>query len=348
MGRHEVGATTRLRAWVPRWWRGEGGALGTLLDMALWPAERLFRLSVGVRNLAYDRGWLSAAPPVIPVISVGNLAVGGAGKTPVAAWIAARLAAWGERPAVVLRGYGADEVAVHRELNPSVPVIAAPARAQGVTRAAAEGATVAVLDDAFQHRALARSLDVVLVAAESWDPRPRLLPRGPWRETPDALRRAGLVVVTRKSAPPARAAAVARELGRWAPDQGIAVCALLPERLSPLHAPDSPLPLAWLQHRTVLAVTSLADPQPLLRQLRDLGAAVEALSYPDHHEFAPGDCEVIRAAAAGRALVVTRKEAVKLRPLLSAGMEAVVLEQRLVVESGGEALDAALRRALQP
>lgn len=335
----------RLREWVPRWWRGEGGAGGWLLDRALWPAEVAYRGIVGARNLAYDRGILSQDTPRIPVVSIGNLGVGGAGKTPFAAWVAGRAVEWGRRPAIVLRGYGADEVLVHRELNPGVPVIAAPRRAEGVERAAREGCDAAVLDDGFQHRALRRSLDIVLVAAESWRPPLRLLPRGPWRESRRALERAGVVVVTRKSAPAAEAVALAAELARGlaAP---VAVCHVAPTRLVPLHAPGESVGLDWLSGRDLLAVASLADPRPFVSHLEEHGARVELLAFPDHHDFDAADAERIARAAGARPLAMTRKEAVKLRPLLPAGLPAMVLDQRVEVESGAAGLDRALREAL--
>ncbi|MBW3631289.1 MAG: tetraacyldisaccharide 4'-kinase, partial [Gemmatimonadetes bacterium] len=185
-----------LSRWTLAWWSGGHGALGSMLRAATWPAEALFGSVTGARNAGYARGWLRTTQAPIPVVSIGNLTVGGVGKTPFAAWLAGEVARWGRCPAIVLRGYGSDEVQVHAELNPDVPVFVAPRRAIGVAEAARAGRDVAILDDAFQHRALSRDLDVVLVSSESWTDRRRLLPRGPWRESITALRRAGVVVVT--------------------------------------------------------------------------------------------------------------------------------------------------------
>ena len=329
-----------LRQWTVEWWAGRGGPAGAALDVALWPAERLFSSAALLRNRAYDRGWLPSERPAIPVVSVGNLSVGGVGKTPFAAWAAERFASWGRSPAIVLRGYGEDEVLVHRELNPGVPVFAATRRAEGVARAAAAGCGVAILDDGFQHRALDRDLDVVLLSAEAWGASRRLLPRGPWRESFSALGRADLIVVTRKSEPAERAVEIAGELRRAAPEASIATCYLAPVGLAPLH-PANPA-LAAVEGGSVLAVASLGDPRAFASQLEMMGAHVELMAFPDHHQFDPTDAQAIRARAGGRAIVMTRKEAVKLRPLLPESVAALVLGQRVVVESGEEALLALL------
>src|SRR5256885_2670878 len=107
---------------MDRLWYGTD-RLARAARVALAPAERVFAGLSGLRTLLYDAGWAKRATPAIPVVSVGNLTVGGTGKTPVAAWIAGWLRAHGAHPAIVLRGYGSDEPAVHRELNPDVEII---------------------------------------------------------------------------------------------------------------------------------------------------------------------------------------------------------------------------------
>ncbi|HEX5521301.1 MAG TPA: tetraacyldisaccharide 4'-kinase [Longimicrobiaceae bacterium] len=339
----------RAHAWVHRWWAGQAGAAGTVLGAALWPFEQAYRGVTGARNRGYDRGWLASERAAIPVVSIGNLGVGGAGKTPFTAWAARRLVEWGRRPAVVLRGYGGDEVLLHRELNPEVPVFAAAKRAEGVREATAAGCDVAVLDDAFQHRALTRDLDVVLISAESWQESPRLLPRGPWRESEAALGRAGAVVVTRKSAGQDAAESVAAGLRARHPGLTVAVCWIAPSDLAPLHASAQPAAeraLETLRGREVLAVAALADPAPFAANLRGAGVAVELLAFPDHHPYSPADAAAILRRAAGRPIVMTHKDAVKLRALLPTSADALVLRQRVVPESGMDAVEAALRRAV--
>lgn len=340
-------AADALREWVPRWWRGEAGGVGAAADLALLPAEALFRGIVRVRNRAYDAGGLRAERAPIPVVSVGNLAVGGAGKTPVAAWVASRLLEWGGRPAIVVRGYGRDEIMVHRELNPAVPVVPAERRIEGVRRAAAEGRDVAVLDDAFQHRALQRDLDMVLLSADGWTGAIRLLPRGPWREGLDALRRAHVVVITRKRAAEETAVALERLVAGRIGGQQVVRARLESGGVRGLWGGGEGEQLERLAGEEVLAVASLADPRPFHETLENAGLIVERADFPDHHEFSAAEAEALVRRARGRPLVMTRKEGVKLRDLLPSTTEAWMLEQQVVIESGETMLDNALRRAMR-
>lgn len=337
----------RVWNWVQRFWRGDAGPVGTALNVALAPAELIYRTVTVGRDALYRNGFLLQAAPPIPVISVGNLTVGGTGKTPVSAMIAQQVASWGKKPAIVLRGYGQDEIAVHRELNPSVRVYANANRYTAVEAAAAEGADCAIVDDGFQHQQLHRKLDIVLVAAERWNSPRRLLPRGPWREPASALYRAHFCIVTRKSASAGEANEIAREIAAMNRLGLASVVHLAPTRLSRLEDPASSEPLMWLQGRSVLALSSLAEPQLYLAQLTAAGADAELLAYRDHQEFTSGDLIDIRNRLGGRALVMTRKEAVKLRGML-AGVEAFVLEQEAKVESGKTELFSEVWRVVAP
>src|SRR5690349_18685175 len=134
--------------------------------LALAPLEAVYGAAVTLRGKLYDAGILRTRETAIPAVGVGNLSVGGTGKTPFAAWIARALANRGARPAIVLRGYGEDEPLVHRVLNPTIPVIVAADRVRGTVQARSTGADIAVLDDAFQHRRARRRADIVLVSAD--------------------------------------------------------------------------------------------------------------------------------------------------------------------------------------
>jgi len=336
------------RVLVETLWRGEGGTAGTVASIGLAPAEGIFRAGARIRNLAWDRGWLTSLAVGIPVISIGNLSVGGSGKTPLAAWTAARMRMLGRNPAIVLRGYGEDEVAVHRELNPEVPVHRGRDRVAAIVEASRAGADCAVVDDGFQHRRLRRDLDLVLVSAEQWRAPRHLLPRGPWREPADSLQRASHVIVTRKSATRNDADQVRDEVKRIAPGVRVSIVHLAPDAFFDLNDGASrQRPLAELAGARVVAVSTLADPRPFLAQLRQAGARVESITFGDHHEFTDGEVDRIAARFAGSLGVMTRKEAVKLRGRLPPGVPALVVEQRVIFEEGEEELVNAMDRATE-
>jgi tetraacyldisaccharide 4'-kinase len=119
-----------------------------LARLALLPASGLWRLAMDTRRLAYRRGWLATRDLPLPSVAVGNLTVGGSGKTPIATWIARHYVSRGVRPGILLRGYGHDETLVHQHSVPEAVVVADPDRVAGAERALANGAQVLVLDDA--------------------------------------------------------------------------------------------------------------------------------------------------------------------------------------------------------
>lgn len=328
---------------------GLGGSVGRA---ALAPAAWAYAAATGLRNVLYDRGLLVSREPAVPALSVGNLSVGGTGKTPLAAWAAARLHEQGGRPAVVLRGYGGDEPLVHARLNPDVPVVMDADRVRGVARARATGADCAVLDDAFQHRRVRRTADWVLVSAEQWRAGLRLLPAGPLREGARALRRASVLVVVRKTASREQADAVAESLARYLVDAtAVAVCHLAPDAIVDATAEASVArrePVGRLAGRSLAAVAAVGAPEQFFAQLRALGADVAPLAYPDHHAFTPRDVARIAAEGARRdGVICTLKDAVKLAPdWPRAGPTLWYVSQRAVVERGRAVLDRSLEAVL--
>lgn len=323
-----------------RWWDGELGVGGRALDVLLAPAEALYRVATSAREAAYDRGVLHSHRAAIRVISVGNVAVGGTGKTPFAAWLARRLADQGRRPAILHGGYAADEPELHRRWSPDIPVLVGRDRVASAAAAAAAGADVVVLDDGFQHRRLQRDLDVVLVAAERWGGHARMLPRGPWREPASALARADVVVVTRKLASPERRDAVLSEVAR--PGLTTAAVQLLPAGWRSGNAgtagtgPEGPAVL----------VSGVAEPALLAANARAAGAELaEHLAFRDHHEYAAADARRIVATAGGRDILTTEKDWTKLARWL-AGARVWLLQQAVVVEHGAAELDRHIARAL--
>ncbi len=327
---------------VERMWARDG--LGALV---LSPLSWVFGAATGLRNVLFDHGVLDSQAVGVPVVSVGNLSVGGTGKTPVSAWVAAELQAAGARPAIVMRGYGDDERYVHARINPAVPVVTNPDRVAGAREAVAAGATMIVLDDAFQHRRVQRDLDLVLVAAEQGRAR-RLLPAGPLREGRAALRRAGFLVVTRKAATLAEAEAVAAEWSGFAGAPPTAVLALKP---GPLRSADpasrrEPLALGALRGTRVMAISAVGAPEAFEAQLRVTGAQVTSAQFPDHHPFSDADITNLASRATGVDLTVcTLKDAVKLGERWPRQAPPLwYLSQVVEVERGAPTLREAMRR----
>ncbi len=323
-------------------WTGRGRSARAARTL-LAPAEVLYRAVITARGRLYDWGVFPAEGFSVPVLSIGNLSVGGTGKTPVAAWCAERLSAKGLKPGIVLRGYGGDETVVHQRLNAGIPVIAAADRVRGIREAIAQGVDVVVLDDAFQHRRAARDADVVLVNADTWSGTPRLLPAGPWREPLRSARRANLVIITRKTADRSTVEDVRRALANAAPQVPVAAAHLAPGELRST-ATGQTLPLRVLQGADLVAIAAIAHPDSFFRQLTDLGAVVRPQSFPDHHAFTREEARDLAARASNSDFVVcTLKDAVKLESLWPDEAGSLwYVSQRLRIEDGQEHIERLL------
>jgi len=327
--------TAGLQSFARRWWAGDLGAAGAVLSVVASPLSWAWG---GASALAGRRASArSERLDGITVVSIGNLAVGGTGKTPITAWTASRLLEGGARPAVVVGGAGQDEALLLSRRLPGVPVVVDRDRVAGVERARAAGASVVILDDGFQHRRLGRDLDVVLLAAE--DPFPgRLLPRGPYREPASALGRADVVLVTRRTATESRARAVAERAAKHAPDRVLGVVQLRACGWSDAtgHPVDAP-------RGDVLAACGVARPESFRAEVeREAGGGVELVAFRDHHEYTARDVERLRLRAKGRPIVITEKDAVKLQSLVGTDVAFRVLGERVLWDRGEVAFTARL------
>jgi tetraacyldisaccharide 4'-kinase len=313
---------------------------------ALVPAELLFQTVSAARTALYSSGILGTHATAVPALSVGNLTVGGTGKTPLAAYLARRLRDAGATPAIVLRGYGDDEPLVHRTLNPDVTVVVTPDRVAGSVQARDLGCDVVVLDDAFQHRRASRVADVVVISADRWPGgRRHLLPAGPWREDLTAARRASLVVVTRKAASLDRAGTVIDAVSATITIP-TAIIHLDPGELRSATGTER-VDVGALRGESVLAISGIGDPSAFEAQLVAAGARVDAVAFRDHHRYSESDVAALsrRAAAHDRA-VCTLKDAVKLGPLWPGASPLWYVSQRVVVERGAAAVDGVITTTL--
>jgi tetraacyldisaccharide 4'-kinase len=338
------GDTHRVMRWL--WTSRRPDA--RLARLALLPASGLWRGAMAVRGLAYRRGWLATRDLPLPAVAVGNLTVGGSGKTPIAIWIARHYVRQGLVPGILLRGYGGDETMVHQHDVPEAVVVADPDRLSGAERALANGAQVLVLDDAYQRLDVRRDLNIAVMSAETTRAVRWSLPAGPWREGWHALDRADAVIITRKRATPDAALALLRDLqGRVAGPVAIAHLGL--RSLEGLVS-GRPTPSAQLAGKRVVAASGIADPDAFVAQVKATGAAVQVATWKDHHDYRDEDVAWL-AHAARRAdhVVVTQKDAVKLRDRWPAAVpEPLVAVLELEWEEGGERIAAALDAVVTP
>lgn len=341
---------------VPGWdvlarriWRGASPGWRLLRAVLLLPAGG-YRAGVALRNAAYDLGVLRARALPAPSVGVGNIAVGGTGKTPVASYLAAELARRGARPGILLRGYrGGDEAAEHAERVAGAIVVADADRHRGAARAVRDGATALVLDDCLQRRDVRTDALLAVLAAETAGERRWLLPAGPWREGPGALERCDGVVVTYKAAREEDATAAALSLARRT-RRGVAVAAgLQVARFLPLTG-GAPLSAGALAGRDVVALCGIGAPEIFRLQLEALGARVRLQAFGDHHAYAAGDVARAAAAAGPDGLIVTTaKDAVKLRRVWRSDAPAcVVAELEVRVTYGATGLGRLLDRVAHP
>jgi tetraacyldisaccharide 4'-kinase len=319
-----------------------------LARLALLPVSGLWRLAMDTRRLAYRQGWFAVHDLPLPTVAVGNLTVGGSGKTPIAIWIARHYVARGLRPGILLRGYGGDETLVHRHSVPEAVVVADPDRAAGAERALANGAQVLVLDDAYQRLDVHRDLNVLVMSAETTRAVRWPLPAGPWREGWDALDRADAVIVTRKRATPEAARALVAELeGRVRGPVAVAYLGL--HTLEGLVS-GTRRPANTLAGKRVVAASGIADPDAFVAQTKATGAAVQVATWKDHHDYRDEDVAWL-AHAARRAdhVVITQKDAVKLRDRWPATVpEPLVALLDLSWEAGGDRIAAVLDAVVTP
>ena len=313
-----------------------------------------YRGAVAIRNTAYDRGLAMVRRGPVPVISVGNLTLGGTGKTPLVAWVARTLQAVGHRPTIVSRGYGArpgevsDEAAELAVVVPGVPHIANRDRVAAVRAAAAQGATAVVLDDGFQHRRLARDLDIVVIDATDPFGCGRLFPRGLLREPVTSLRRAHAVVLTRASSVPAeRRAEIRQDVTAARGGQPPAVWAEATHRPIALRDHSGGLQdLERLRGRRLTAFAGIGNPAAFRATLADLGAEVATFTpFADHHAYHEADITSLAHLCREHGVdlaVTTLKDLVKVRRLDLDGTPLVALEIAATFSTGEQLLRAAV------
>lgn len=327
---------------------GQRALRGTLV-VASWP----YRMAIAIRNFAYDRHWKKVHRSSLPVISVGNLSVGGTGKSPAVAWIARWLRARGVRVAILSRGYGQldsgqnDEALELELLLPDVPHLQHWDRVASAQLAEEElEMQVLVLDDGFQHRRIARDLEVVLLDATDSDCARRVLPGGLFREPMRSLKRAAVVLLTRTDqVTDEDLQRLVHRVQRESPRALVLQSRHKPARL--LQFPNDSHPLSGVSGKRMLAFCAIGNPSSFFRTLEDLGGELIARrTWPDHHAFGAEDIAELEAWVArhpeAEVLVCTVKDWVKIQSAKLAHLDLLALVIELAMDRGQEQLEVEL------
>jgi len=331
-----------------------------MLRGVLRPVAGAYGLIVWIRNVLYRGGLLKSHKAGVPVLSVGNITAGGTGKTPLVAWLARLMVIHRMRPVILSRGYGKkgeldDENSLLARLTGEIPIVAEPNRVRGARRAIQQrGADVLVLDDGFQHRRIARDLDIVLIDALRPFGGGHLLPRGLLREPLSQLRRADALLLTRTAlVTPERRDELKERLRKLAPRACLACCCAAPSGLRALGgAGAATQPVASAMEGRWGAFCGIGNPEGFDLTLRQLGCDVAFLHvFADHADYKRRQIEAItsRARDAGcRGVITTEKDAVKVERLLEAPPPCPIyaLQIDLEITEGSCELTAAILAAI--
>jgi tetraacyldisaccharide 4'-kinase len=319
------------------------------LSSLLLPLSWLFHLIVEARRFAYAAGLLRAVRVTRKVIVVGNISVGGTGKTPFTIWLATQLQARGVRAGIILRGYGGDSSHWPRVIDRNTDVqevgdeavllanrtdaivVAAPDRVAAARRAIELGAEIVLSDDGLQHYRLERDCEIAVVDGSRGVGNGRLLPAGPLREPPSRLAEVDLRVISQPSGAPRSLPATIST---------IHICPRLTEAIS--LTSGEVRPLASFRGAPLHAVAGIGHPQRFFDALRACGLEVAGRALPDHARLAAADI----VFADSLPVLMTEKDAVKCRAIADPRHWAVRMDV-MVSEQDAASVTALLDRLLK-
>jgi tetraacyldisaccharide 4'-kinase len=323
----------------------------------------LYRLVASLRNWMYDQGIFKQERIPCKVISIGNITVGGMGKTPTVIMLANFLREKGYRPAVLSRGYGGktessvnivsdgthilmgyveagDEPVLIAKSTHGIPVITGPKRTL-TGRVAIKNfeADVLILDDAFQHRRIFRDIDIVLLGREKPFGNGFLIPRGPLRETPEALKRAHIIIWKDRTRDGRYPQYHEQGIGTFLP---VLSCYPKPKGLVRGNTEDA-FALEYVKGKKVCAFAGIGSPEAFGETIESLGGVlVSLLPFPDHYHYASRDVMDIRrmsSASGAEIIMTTEKDGIRLtdfpdflKDILILGVEMEMLPSREIFE----------------
>ena len=312
-----------MRRFMTRIWKGEAPALRALLFPLLFGLSVLYKAGLSARELRYMLGFSRVAQPRVPVISVGNLSLGGTGKTTVVERLSGELKKRGLRPGIVMLGYkkkkkgafavdgrtdtaeSAGDEAVMLARKTMLPVLVGKKRSESIERGVRDfGIDVAILDDGFQVRNVRKDVELLIMDGEARQAALRLFPLGFLREPLEMARKADIILVSRGELD-SRTKAVASAIP------------VFRVRRRPLHLrrlkDRAMVDYRFIRGKKVLAFSGLGDNGSFFRMLEDLGADLaRTVEFPDHYRYRKEDLRRMESLPGVEMLVTTEKDAVKI------------------------------------
>jgi len=317
----------------------------------LYVFSLIYGLAIAVRRLLYNVRIFRKSKAPLKVISVGNLTLGGTGKTPFTVTLGHILESeLKKNVCVLIRGYGWDEQAMLKAKLSDIPVLVGKDRAKSAMKAVKlYGSDTAILDDGFQHWELIRDIDIVLIDSGNPFGNSQLFPRGVLREPKKAMERAAFIVFTKADKKGIDLNSLKAEARQFNKDAAFLEAVHRPTHLYE-NKTKQRYELPYIRGRRVVLLSSIGDPEYFEKTVKDLGADVaEHIKYPDHHNYKKSDTDHILKRCAEKSfdlVLTTEKDIVKLNRLglYLRSYKVLVLAIDLKITSGKELLVAGLNR----
>jgi tetraacyldisaccharide 4'-kinase len=344
-----------MRTIMARVWNGEAPVLRLFLFLPLLVLSGVYRMALAGRESLYRMGIMRTEQAAIPVISVGNISLGGTGKTTVVEWLSRALRERGLRPGIVMRGYkkkraGAFAVDPKKDTAESagdeaamlarrtmLPVLVGKRRKEGIERGIREsGIDIAIFDDGYQVRNVRKNVEVLVLNAQAGKDSTHLFPLGFLREPKEAVKRADVVLVNKG------------EL-TGSVKQAVAGIPAFHVRYRPLYLYSfergAMTDYRYLKGRKTLAFSGLGDNESFFGLLREIGAdLVRTVEFPDHHRYSDRDIERLMSEAEAEIFVTTEKDAVKIEQM-KVGENFFYLSIEAHIENEADLIDLILTKA---
>jgi len=328
----------------------KSGVPAGIAKLFLLTASYVYGATIFWHDRFYKTGILKTHKVCAKIISVGNITLGGTGKTPFTIMLAELLANEGKKVGVLIRGYGEDEYRLLEDKlsQRGVKVFVGRDRVKTASEAAREGYDTIILDDGFQHRRLGRDMDITLIDSGNPFGNQRLFPRGILREKVEGLKRTDIIVLTKIKDKNGTSGELLRKIDKIAPGKIVLEAAHRPAGLTAIINRETKRP-DYLRGRKILLLSAICDPDYFRTTALKTGARVESeIIFPDHYQYKKQDMARISSECKKKkidAVVTTEKDAVKLKELMAgySGPEILALQIEMEITKGKDRLDARLR-----